>query len=167
MIEHPCRLDVRLSQAERDRLKEQCDHFGMSQTDYMRMLINMPAALLEDSAAEPADVVVVDRFSTFQLARQVRHWGYLYNQAVHSLNSLAYYDKQDEVDIDDLVYVLRETNRKLDQINEAMRIVSRRLDSMVGAHYGIAFSETTRQSNNYTSVLNEKKPSQSDGNGSL
>lgn len=165
MIEHPYRLDVRLSREERDRLKEQCDNFGMSQTDYMRMLINMPTALLENSAEEPADVAVVDRFSTFQLARQIRHWGYLYNQAVHSLNSLAYYDKQGEVDNDDLVYVLLETNHKLDQINEAMRIVSRRLDSMVGAHYGIAFSETKRQSNSYTSVFNEKKPSQTDGNG--
>ena len=161
MEEHPYRLDVRLSQEERDTLKDRCSHFGMTQADYLRMLINMPTEAFEESSAALADAVVVDRFAVAQLARQIRHWGYLYNQAVHALNTLAFYAKRGEADVGDLTYVFDETNGRLDEIKESTIIIARRLDSMIGAHYGIVFSETVRNASELLAVNHDNRDAES------
>ena len=62
MTEQLCRLDIRISLEDKTLLKRRCDEFGMTQTDYMRMLINLPLRMVDEGMEEESDLFVIDRW---------------------------------------------------------------------------------------------------------
>ena len=52
MTEQLCRLDIRISPQDKALLKRRCDEFDMTQTDYMRMLINLPLRMVDEGMEE-------------------------------------------------------------------------------------------------------------------
>ena len=89
---------VRLSEDELELLHENAHVLGCSTSDYVRSLMAIPVSVLSGSFESengfennPDSVscfvlVVYDKQSFFSLYRQLRAWGYHYNQAVHALN---------------------------------------------------------------------------------
>ena len=59
MTEQLCRLDIRISPQDKTLLKRRCEEFGMTQTDYMRMLINLPLRLVDEGMEEESDLFVI------------------------------------------------------------------------------------------------------------
>ena len=98
MTDHLCRLDIRISPQDKALLRRRCDEFGMTQTDYMRMLINLPLRMVDEGMEKESDLFVIDRWGAGRIAGQIRRLGYQYNQGVHALNAIAYYLKRDEAD---------------------------------------------------------------------
>lgn len=62
MAEQLYRLDMRISPQDKALLKRRCDEFGMMQTDYMRMLINLPLRMVDEGMEEQSDLFVIDRW---------------------------------------------------------------------------------------------------------
>ena len=80
-------VSFRLEEGDHERLLSTCRSLGVSQSQYLRYLIRLPAV------PEPGDqeaAVIVDRKSIGLIARELRNWGYHYNQAVHALNVIKY-----------------------------------------------------------------------------
>lgn len=136
MIEQLCRLDIRISLEDKNLLKRRCDEFGMTQTDYMRMLINLPLRMVDEGMEEESDLFVIDRWGAGRIAGQIRRLGYLYNQGVHALNAIAYYLKRDEADSRDALDALEHATKKLDAVDEGVRAICAQLDSLVGKRFG-------------------------------
>lgn len=137
MIEQLCRLDIRISLEDKNLLKRRCDEFGMTQTDYMRMLINLPLRMVDEGMEEESDLFVIDRWGAGRIAAQIRRLGYQYNQGVHALNAIAYYLKRDEADSWDALDALEHATEKLEAVDGGVRAVRGQLDSLVGKRFGI------------------------------
>ncbi len=142
MAEMEYRFDIRLTKQDKVTLKKRCRQFGMSQSDYMRMMINMPVEAVEAGMA--ADVFVIDRWGILPLAYQVRKLGYHYNQAVHALNLLVKYARQNEVDSADVVEVCNRVGKMLEHVGKRTYHIEKKLDGIVGTRFGIAFFQPNK-----------------------
>lgn len=143
MTEQLCRLDIRISPQDKALLKRRCDEFGMTQTDYVRMLINLPLRMV-DEGMEESDLFVIDRWGAVRIAAQIRRLGYHYNQGVHALNAIAYYLKRDEADSMDARDALENTTEKLEAADGGLRLICDQLNSLVGKRFGYALFEPNR-----------------------
>lgn len=141
MTDHLCRLDIRISPQDKALLRRRCDEFGMTQTDYMRMLINLPLRMVDEGMEEESDLFVIDRWGAGRISGQIRRLGYLYNQGVHALNAIAYYLKRDEADSMDALDALEHATEKLDAVDEGVRAICGQLDSLVGKRFGYELFE--------------------------
>lgn len=108
----------------------------MTQTDYMRMLINLPLRMVDEGLNEESDLFVIDRWGAGRIAAQIRRLGYLYNQGIHALNAIAYYLKRDEADSRDALDALEHAADKLDSVDEGVRSIREQLNSLVGKRFG-------------------------------
>lgn len=136
MTEQLCRLDIRISPQDKTLLKRRCEEFGMTQTDYMRMLINLPLRMVDEGMEEESDLFVIDRWGAVRIAGQIRRLGYLYNQGVHALNAIAYYLKRDEADSRDALDALEHATEKLEAVDGGVRAICEQLNSLVGKRFG-------------------------------
>ena len=116
----------------------------MTQTDYMRMLINLPLRMVDEGIDEESDLFVIDRWGAAKIAGQIRRLGYLYNQSVHALNSIAYYLKRDEADSWDALEALAHASQKLDAVNEGIREINDQLNSLTGKRFGYELFESNK-----------------------
>lgn len=144
MAERLCRLDIRISTQDKILLKRRCDEFGMTQTDYMRMLINLPLRMVDEGMEEQSDLFVIDRWGVSRIAGQIRRLGYLYNQSTHALNSIAYYLKRDEADSLDALDALKNATEKLEAVDAGVRAICKQLNSLVGKRFGYELFEPSR-----------------------
>lgn len=85
MERHPKQLHVRMSDREMESAKSVARELGMTVSDLVRILLQLPAG----EARGGARLVVVDRTTTAKLSREMTRWGHHYNQAVHALNTIA------------------------------------------------------------------------------
>ena len=79
-------ISCRLNDCDRDVLGEAVSRSGMSQSEYLRSLLRIPA-----EARSQTTVYAVDGKTMGKLATELIRWGRLYNQAVHALNTIALY----------------------------------------------------------------------------
>lgn len=84
MERHPKQIHVRMSEDEVTRAKALAKSLGMTLSDLIRTLLQLPAS----SVGEGGNLVVIDRVTALKLAREMRRWGHHYNQAVHALNAI-------------------------------------------------------------------------------
>ena len=87
MERHPKQIHVRMSEDEVARAKTLARSLGMTLSDLIRTLLQMPTS----SVGEGGNLIVIDRVTALKLAREMRRWGHHYNQAVHAMNSINYY----------------------------------------------------------------------------
>ncbi|MBQ9004267.1 MAG: hypothetical protein IJ087_20705 [Eggerthellaceae bacterium] len=144
MTEQPCRLDIRISPQDKLLLKRRCDEFGMTQTDYMRMLINLPLRMVDEGMEEQSDLFVIDRWGASKISAQIRRLGYLYNQSTHALNSIAYYLRRDEADSLDALDALENATEKLEAVDTGVQAICKQLNSLVGKRFGYELFESNR-----------------------
>ena len=79
-------ISCRLNDYDRDVLGEAVSRSGMSQSEYLRSLLRIPA-----EARSQTTVYAVDGKTMGKLATELIRWGRQYNQAVHALNTIALY----------------------------------------------------------------------------
>lgn len=144
MTKQLCRLDIRISPQDKALLKRRCEEFGMTQTDYMRMLINLPLRMVDEGMEEQSDLFVIDRWGARKIAGQIRRLGYLYNQSTHALNSIAYYLKRDEADSLDAYDALKNASEKLEAVDAGVQAICKQLNSLVGKRFGYELFESNR-----------------------
>ncbi|MGI6217901.1 MAG: hypothetical protein ACOYIK_09870 [Coriobacteriales bacterium] len=92
----------------------------MSKSALLRVLAQLPAEAVPEGSQNSYTVVVIDRDSATRIAREMRRWGYHYNQAVHALNRLAYYMQRGEVDYGDATDALADVDKKVHEMNEGV-----------------------------------------------
>ena len=87
------RLDVRISESERQHLKRAARYFNTTQSEMLRALINLPIAKIDTALAansgEELYVLVFDTKTLKELVSQIRYYGYHYDQGIHALNTIA------------------------------------------------------------------------------
>lgn len=128
------RLFVRVTDEEHARAAALADELGLTASDLIRVLLQLPAEHISES--EQRAVLVVDATSAAQLARQTRLWGYQHNQIAHALNRIAYYMRRDMADADDVMEQLQVVEQKADRANAdiaALRAEAQRMAAMFSA----------------------------------
>jgi hypothetical protein len=109
------RLHVRVSPDEYAAAKQFADSAGISMAAYYRLLMQMPMRY----DAHPTTAVVLDFSTTTQIAKELRRWGYHYNQGIHALNALAYYARLNKLDADDIREQIAMAHTLLHDVNDA------------------------------------------------
>lgn len=109
MERHPKQIHVRMSEDEIERAKRLAADTGMTLSDLIRVLLQMPAS----SVGGGSRLVVIDRTTAAKLTREMRRWGHHYNQAVHALNAIAYYLRANDMDAADVLEELDRASEKL------------------------------------------------------
>lgn len=109
MERHPKQIHVRMSEEEIARAKGLAASLGMTLSDLIRLLVQLPA----EKAEGGMPLVVIDRVTAVKLSREMRRWGHHYNQAVHALNAIAYYLRANDMDSSDVIGELDRASEKL------------------------------------------------------
>ena len=109
-------MHLRMSERELAAAKALAGELGMTVSDLVRVLLQLPA----DSVGTGARLVVVDRTTAAKLSREMTRWGHHYNQAVHALNAIAYYLRANEMDAPDVLEELARAERKLEEMRPAV-----------------------------------------------
>lgn len=80
-----------MNETEHRTLRENAERLNTTPAALMRALISLPVELQEGTCGhdDARSVVVFDRAAIANLAKQIRMWGYHYDQAVHALNVIA------------------------------------------------------------------------------
>lgn len=128
MERHPKQIHVRMSEGEVDRAKQLASSLGMTLSDLIRILLQLPA----DAVRESATLVVIDRATAVKLSREMRRWGHHYNQAVHALNAIAYYLRANDMDTGDVLEELDRASGKLAAMQPGIEALRREAEAISG-----------------------------------
>lgn len=121
---------VRISDAELARARRVAGALDMSLSGLIRLLLNnADLGSFDDANA----IIVIDRPTAIGLRMEMRRWGYHYNQAVHALNSIAYYLRLDEADATDALEELGEVNQNIESMNNGVALLRREV-AEISAH---------------------------------
>lgn len=133
METYPVRMFVRMTPEGLAQAKALAESVDMTLSELVRMLLRATRP-----GAAPESLIVVDRNTAVGLRRELRRWGYHYNQAVHALNAIAYYLRLDEADAADALEELGKVSRKLESMDAAVSKL--REDVAAISEHPIAFS---------------------------
>lgn len=122
-------MHVRMSEAELASAKRLAGELGMTVSDLVRALLQLPA----QAVGEKTRLVVVDRTTAARLSREMTRWGHHYNQAVHALNAIAYYLRANEMDAPDVTEELRRAERRLAEMQPGVESLRREVAELSGA----------------------------------
>ncbi len=126
MERHPKQMHVRMSEGEAKRAKALAEGLGMTLSDLIRTLLQLPAS----SIKEGGSLVVIDRTTAVKLSREMRRWGHHYNQAVHALNAIAYYLRANDMDAEDVLEELDRASGKLAAMQPGIEALRREAESI-------------------------------------
>ena len=124
MERHPKQIHVRMSEDEVTRAKALAKSLGMTLSDLIRTLLQLPAS----SVGEGGNLVVIDRVTA--LKREMRRWGHHYNQAVHALNAIAYYLRANDMDTSDVLEELDRTSARLAAMQPGIEALRREAEAI-------------------------------------
>jgi len=111
------RIDLRVTEEEKTSFQQIATRYDCTVAGLVRLLVQMP----QRYGADPkTTALVLDAATTFRIAKELRHWGYQYNQAVHALNSLAYYARLGDLDAAGMRDGLAAARRQLDTVNRGV-----------------------------------------------
>lgn len=83
------RVTFRMDEADYAELCARCERAGLSKSEYMRLLVRIPVSTEANAGEEHR--ILFDRKALWALSRELRKWGYHYNQAVHALNTVKFF----------------------------------------------------------------------------
>ena len=126
MERHPRQIHVRMSEGEVNRAKAFARSLGMTLSDLIRTLLQLPASSIEEGDG----LVVIDRTTAVKLAREMRRWGRHYNQAVHALNAIAYYLRANDMDASDVLEELDRASGKLAAMQPGIEALRREAEAI-------------------------------------
>lgn len=128
MEHHPKQIHVRMSEDEIERAKRLAADTGMTLSDLIRVLLQIPAP----SVGESGRLIVIDRTTAAKLTREMRRWGHHYNQAVHALNAIAYYLRANDMDVPDVLEELDRASDKLAAMQPGIEALRRSVEDVAG-----------------------------------
>ena len=126
MERHPKQIHVRMSEDEVARAKALARSLGMTLSDLIRTLLQLPAV----SIGEGGSLIVIDRTTAVRLAREMRRWGHHYNQAVHALNAIAYYLRVNDMNTADVIEELDRASGKLAAMQPGIEALRREAEGI-------------------------------------
>lgn len=126
MERHPKQIHVRMSEGEFARAKALARNLGMTLSDLIRALLQLPASSIEEGGG----LIVIDRTTAVKLAREMRRWGHHYNQAVHALNAIAYYLRANDMDNSDVLEELDRASEKLAAMQSGIEALRREAEAI-------------------------------------
>lgn len=126
MERHPKQIHVRMSEDEVARAKALARSLGMTLSDLIRTLLQLPAV----SIGEGGSLIVIDRTTAVRLAREMRRWGHHYNQAVHALNAIAYYLRVNDMNTADVLEELDRASGKLAAMQPGIEALRREAEGI-------------------------------------
>ena len=126
MERHPRQIHVRMSEGEVNRAKAFARSLGMTLSDLIRTLLQLPASSIEEGDG----LVVIDRTTAVKLAREMRRWEHHYNQAVHALNAIAYYLRANDMDASDVLEELDRASGKLAAMQPGIEALRREAEAI-------------------------------------
>ena len=88
------RFYVRLDEKELARLKRAAERLGMSRSDYVRFISQLPAeafSVPEEGKVVLSHFVFFDTQTAHRILIEASRWGTNYNQGVHALNRITTY----------------------------------------------------------------------------
>ena len=129
MERHPKQLHVRMSDREMESAKGLARGLGMTVSDLVRVLLQLPAEEVRGGAR----LVVVDRTTAARLSREMTRWGHHYNQAVHALNAIAYYLRANDMETSEVVEELSRAERKLAEMQPGVESLRREVAELSGS----------------------------------
>ncbi|WP_417802607.1 hypothetical protein [Thermophilibacter provencensis] len=134
MERYPERLYVRLAREDKERAQEVAGAMGLSLSDLVRLMVRLAAADpgLAERAASEGGPIVLDTATCLRIARELRRWGYHYNQGVHALNSVAFHLRHGSRDYGDMAEALRDARAELSAVNGAAGGLCREMASLTG-----------------------------------
>lgn len=134
MERYPDRLYVRLAREDKERAQEVAEAMGLSLSDLVRLMVRLAAADpgLAARAASEGGPIVLDTATCLRIARELRRWGYHYNQGVHALNSVAFHLRHGSRDYGDMAEALRDARAELSAVNGAAGGLCREMASLTG-----------------------------------
>lgn len=125
------RVYIRMAPDDKLRLKSLTDRSKMSMSQVVRSLV-VCAARDDSPSSGEYRVIVFDRDTAPRMAREMRTWGYHYNQGVHALNRLAYYAQRGSLKDGEAERLLNKANENLKDVEVASRELKVAVDEMVG-----------------------------------
>lgn len=129
MERHPKQLHVRMSEAEIASAKRLARELGMTVSDLLRVLLQLPAEAVRGGGS----LVVVDRTTAARLSREMTRWGHHYNQAVHALNAIAYYLRANDMDAPEVVEELARAERTLAGMQPGIESLRKEVSALSGS----------------------------------
>lgn len=125
------RVYIRMAPDDKSRLKSLASRSSMSASQVVRALV---ACATRDGLPGSSGyrVIVFDRDTAPRMAREMRTWGYHYNQAVHALNRLAYYAQRGSLKDGESERLLSKANENLEVVGVAARELKDSVDEMIG-----------------------------------
>ncbi len=134
MERYPERLYVRLAREDKERAQGVAEAMGLSLSDLVRLMVRLAAADpgLAERAASEGGPIVLDTATCLRIARELRRWGYHYNQGVHALNSVAFHLRHGSRDYGDMAEALRDARAELSAVNGAAGGLCREMASLTG-----------------------------------
>ena len=134
MERYPERLYVRLAREDKERAQEVAEAMCLSLSDLVRLMVRLAAADpgLAARAASEGGPIVLDTATCLRIARELRRWGYHYNQGVHALNSVAFHLRHGSRDYGDMAEALRDARAELSAVNGAAGGLCREMASLTG-----------------------------------
>ncbi|MBM6774550.1 hypothetical protein [Olsenella profusa] len=134
MERYPERLYVRLAREDKERAQEVAVAMGLNLSDLVRLMVRLAAADpgLAARAASEGGPIVLDTATCLRIARELRRWGYHYNQGVHALNSVAFHLRHGSRDYGDMTEALRDARAELSAVNGAAGGLCREMASLTG-----------------------------------
>lgn len=128
MERHPKQIHVRMSEEEISRAKGLATFLGLTLSDLIRLLLQLPA----EKAEGEMPLVVIDRVTAVKLSREMRRWGHHYNQAVHALNAIAYYLRANDMDSSDVIEELDRASEKLAAMQPGVEALRADAEAILG-----------------------------------
>lgn len=130
MTKEKCKtLSFRLDEGEYEILKAACEDLNISQSDYFRHMLRIPLAA--DGIEPPGRFIVLDTRTFSALHKELVKWGYHYNQAVRSLNSIALHMRNGSLEEEWFAETLGKIDGELERVNagrDALEKAIRELD---------------------------------------
>lgn len=129
MERHPKQLHVRMSEAEIASAKRLARELGMTVSDLLRVLLQLPAEAVRGGGS----LVVVDRTTAARISREMTRWGHHYNQAVHALNAIAYYLRSNDMDAPEVMEELTRAERTLAGMQPGIESLRKEVSALSGS----------------------------------
>ena len=115
-----------MSESELARARALAESCNMTLSDLVRVLLQLPS----DTVTERR-LVTLDMLTASKMFREMRHWGYQRNQAVHALNRIAYHLERNGLAHQDVLDGLNDANRRLHSIGQQIEPLEQRLGEVV------------------------------------
>lgn len=123
---------VRMTPEERDRLDAAAAVCGLTRSELIRLLSQLPADKMSPGCAR---LVYVDRRAMARVHREMRRFGVNFNQAAHAMNAVALYLRRGALRDDFLAESLDTVRLRLSLTNELQERLCREVAELESAAF--------------------------------